>query len=1057
MKKMITNFFGICFGLILCTSIYAVDAYTPDLVWTGAACDSAFNTTSLNWMTPTDSLTALPFTIGSKLLISNGLPNKLDTVSGVSITRNRRYLLLKDSFELGGLVFNSPNAYTFGTETYSGGAGNVLSGDFQMVQEGTGVITLVGKGFTLDNTQGTLIQNGSTLRVNGPGGSSSTNLIAETAFGPKVTFNNGHLLMGSASNTTSTTIGYEKMKWDIDVVDNSYGTLTFDRYCTWEGKMTGSANSTFNLNLRCVREVFGGDASDFKGIFNVGMDHSSDAGTYTLYTAQSGFACGAFILTDTAGVAEYNLDGSLHTVLPLESYPSVMNTTLYTYATKYPLGMPDATINLKDSVLMVWGSDLTTRTGETTLYRDNSICRIGALNGTSKSLLGSTRQGADASIHTWQIGSANTDAVFNGMILNSGFKYKKGLTNNITKVGTGDWRLTYSSHTFNGDVWVREGSLTVLGSMSTNKKLTVDSAATLKGSPTFTALASSDINGTLEIGGEASAHGLGTMYFGAGDINVGSTANIRIGLGQGGRCDKINYAALTTFDAAATIEFFVEEGPVVAGDTFAVLIPISSSATASILNSCNVVCQSGLVLDYTHLFDDPIWATERWACGVVTVISNTNAGVYQSLPAQVVSSTPADKGTVGRSGSIVLTYDKNVARGTGSITMGGIAFEPVVADKTVTINFSGLAAAADSFTLVVPGGAILESANNESATAYTATYFNDKVVPTLTAQSVAAAASLSWADGSMTFTFSEPIVVANKAGITINQTQYEKVKPSVSSSVLTLSYIALNYNSSYTVNVAEGAITDAVGNPAAAISLSFTTQAPSTYSDTVGMNGRAYTYLPIDYDPILSGTTNSYPLWSYYNSGAGSFDETAGELTWTSNSSNNKVMCAFLGTASKISVSARRTGTDNVGLKIQESVAEAGASAWRTIVELDTADLTTTEQVFSYTPTSGMRFLKILPSTASSTSSIILGGYTIEGVSSLKPISESSIRSINVDGGLSLHGLTAGSRVEVYNVAGIRTFTTVAQSDVLFVPVKNFAIVKISDDNGTTALKAMVK
>jgi hypothetical protein len=158
MKRTFTKLLFMSFGLFLSAGIYAVDAYTPDLIWTGVA---------------------------------KGLSNVTDTVNGVAVTRNRRYLQLKDSLVLGGLVFNSTNAYTLGTWTTPAGNANVISGDFQMVQHGPATITMVGKGFTVANTQGSLVDNNSTLRVNGPGGSSIVNLIAETAFGPKVTLNNG--------------------------------------------------------------------------------------------------------------------------------------------------------------------------------------------------------------------------------------------------------------------------------------------------------------------------------------------------------------------------------------------------------------------------------------------------------------------------------------------------------------------------------------------------------------------------------------------------------------------------------------------------------------------------------------------------------------------------------------------------------------------------------------------------------------------------------------------------------------------------------------------------
>jgi autotransporter-associated beta strand protein len=1061
MKRTFTKLLFMSFGLFLSAGIYAVDAYTPDLIWTGVAKDSSFNKTAKNWMAPGDSATALPFFTGAKLLVSNGLSNVTDTVNGVAVTRNRRYLQLKDSLVLGGLVFNSTNAYTLGTWTTPAGNANVISGDFQMVQHGPATITMVGKGFTVANTQGSLVDNNSTLRVNGPGGSSIVNLIAETAFGPKVTLNNGKIMMGAQCNTSTTLLGFEKMKWDIDVVDNSYGSLTFDKFCTWEGKLTGSASTTFNLYVRYLREVFGGNASGFKGQFNVGIDRSTEwtdvTATAQMNTSISGYPCKNFVLTDTSGVAEFNADGSLHNVLPLSDYMTLRDTLTYTYATRYPLGMPDATVNVGDSILMVWGSDLTTRTGETTLYRDNSICRIGALNGTPMSVLGSTRQGSSTTNHTWQVGSANTNAVFGGPIVNSGFKSKSGLTNNIIKVGTGDWRLTNANHTYNGKTWVRQGSLTVLGKITSNGKLVVDSGAVLKGTPNFSALSTSDIDGILEIGGEASNHGLGTMTFGAGDINVNANAKIRIGLGQGNRCDAIKYAALTTFDAGATIEFFVEEGPVAAGDTFAVLIPISTSATASIANSCNVKLQDGLVLDVTHLFDDPIWAgDQKYKCGVVKVISNTNPGIYTAQAAAVTGVNPVAKSAVGVAGTIKVTYDKNIARGTGSITMGGVAFEPVIANNVATINFTGLAADADSFDLVIPAGAIKEAANSAATAAYTVRYAHDKILPTLTAQSVKADSLMSWVDANMTFTFSEGVVIANPTAITIGpKTQFEKVKPSVTGNILTLGLVAMNYGKNYTITIPAGAITDAVGNAGPAISLNFSTKNPASYVDTVGMNGRAFTSLPINYNPLISGSTNTYPLWSYVNSGAGSFDATAGEVTWTSNNSNNKIMCAFLGVASNITVAARMTGTGSVGLKLQESPAEAGISAWRTICELDETNLTTTKQQFSYTPTPGMRFFKILPTTASTTASLIVSGYVIDGVTALKPIDGLSVRAYQVAGGLNLEGLPVGSRVDVYDLAGLCKSSRLTNASSLFVPMKGFAIVKVTSETGTTVIKAM--
>jgi hypothetical protein len=455
MKRLFTRIFIACIGIFLCTGAMA-QTYTPDLVWTGNALDSLWNTTSNNFKTYSGE-TPAAFTAGKKVLFSDGLDNFRDTVGTVIRNINRRSIRLKDSILVGGMVFDSPNAYNLNSDAIDGGTGYEIRGDFQLVQKGAGLLTLRGMNFKLNNLQGTLIKNG-TIKVNGP--NTANNQIAATAFGPKVVLENGHLLMGSSCNTGSTLTGYEKMMWNINIPDNSFGTFTLDRYCTWEGKLTGSASTDFNINLRSVREVIGGDMSDFKGRINVGVDHSTDAtGNLLYYTAQSGYSCVAFIMADTVGYGEYDPSGNFVTAYNRENFLKIDTASKkalgYTYATRFPLGVPNATINLKDSILMIWGSDITTRTGETTLYRNNSVCRIGALNGTNRSILGTTRQGSSTNVHTWEIGNLGTDATFAGLILNTGFKTKAALTNNIVKVGKGDWRLTNSTQSFNGRVWVK--------------------------------------------------------------------------------------------------------------------------------------------------------------------------------------------------------------------------------------------------------------------------------------------------------------------------------------------------------------------------------------------------------------------------------------------------------------------------------------------------------------------------------------------------------------------------------------------------------------------------
>lgn len=1062
MKKIFTKFVMAAAGLFLTAGVMAAD-YAPDLVWTGNALDSLWNKTSLNFKTFSGE-TPAAFSTGKKLLFSAGLDNFRDTVGTVTRNINRRHIRLKDTLEVGGMVFDSPNEYTLFSDEITGGFGYVIKGDFQLVQKGTGMLTLKGMNLKLDNKQGTLIQNG-TIKVDGP--KITNNQVAVTAFGPKVVLQNGHLLMGKGCNTTSTTTGYEQMKWDIDIPDNSFGTFTLDRYCTWEGKLTGSASTNFNINLRCVREVVGGDMSDFKGNINVGVDHSPEGpGNYIFYTAQSGFSCLAYVMADTFGIAEFAPGGKLANVYRRDNFKTLIDTSAriaqgYTYTTRYPLGTPDATINLKDSILMIWGSDLTLAAGASNMYRDNAVCRVGALNGTSMTILGSTRQGSGTTNHTWEIGALGTNSVFEGKIINSGFKSKSGLTNNINKVGKGDWRLTNAAHTFNGKVWVKEGSLTALGSFSTNGALVVDSGAVLKGTPNFSSVSSTTIDGTVEIGGEAEAHGLGSVTFGAGDVTFGKNAKIRIGLGQGSRCDKLNYFGLMKFDPEATIEFFVEEGPVVAGAQYQVIVPISTSSSASIETTAKVVCQDGLVLDYSKLFDDPIWSDNKAMCGVVTVISNTNPGVYQSEAAKVKSVNPVEKSAIGTSGTIVLTYDKDIKRGTGNITVGDKTFEPVISGATATINYSGISNASDSTDLVVPQGSILDLFSGTACKAFSARYFNDKVVPTLTAQSVKNDSIISWGDASMTFTFSEDVKVANTAAFTIgSRSQCEKVKPTASGKVVTVNYVALNFGKNYTIDIPAGAITDAVGNPAGAISVKFSTKPlPVFAADSTALNGKPSTTLPIVQDTIVN-SGNVYPLWAQYSSGTSMYGSFAnGEMTWNVNNSNNKIMAAFTGDAKSIYVTARRTGTGSVGLTIQESPAEASVAEWRTIQELTEDQLTTDKKEFGWNLSSGTRFIKIKPTVASTTNTLIISSYKVLTTpTSVEKPGIATFRYYNAEGGLVIDGLSGRTRIEVYNLAGMRTSTLTANSSSQFVPVSGFALVKVvSENQGTTVIKAMVK
>ena len=122
---------------------------------------------------------------------------------------------------------------------------------------------------------------------------------------------------------------------------------------------------------------------------------------------------------------------------------------------------------------------------------------------------------------------------------------------------------------------------------------------------------------------------------------------------------------------------------------------------------------------------------------------------------------------------------------------------------------------------------------------------DDDVPPVLTASIPANGGTGASTTGSIILTFDEKVIPgtgdATLAGTVL--------KPTVSGKNIVYPYTGLDYNTLYTFSLPAGAITDRNGNPAEAISLSFTTMEraqpqPRTYDAVVDINGSAdYTSL----------------------------------------------------------------------------------------------------------------------------------------------------------------------------------------------------------------------
>jgi len=137
---------------------------------------------------------------------------------------------------------------------------------------------------------------------------------------------------------------------------------------------------------------------------------------------------------------------------------------------------------------------------------------------------------------------------------------------------------------------------------------------------------------------------------------------------------------------------------------------------------------------------------------------------------------------------------------------------------------------------------------------------NDDTAPVLTASIPADGATGASVNGSVVLTFDEKVVPGN-GDATLGGTV---LKPIVSGKSIVYPYTALAYNTTYTFELPEGAVTDRSGNKAAAVRLSFTTMPrvqpeARLYDAVVDINGSAdYTSVQAAIDAAPEGRVK---LW----------------------------------------------------------------------------------------------------------------------------------------------------------------------------------------------------
>lgn len=163
-------------------------------------------------------------------------------------------------------------------------------------------------------------------------------------------------------------------------------------------------------------------------------------------------------------------------------------------------GFPNTPITLQGNTRVIcWGIS-------------DAVKPLGGLSGDAGTFLSSGSKNNKSAKMKWQVGSANTDEVFNGVIDNQCSARKTYAHTSIEKVGTGDWTLN-GKNTYNGTTDVTGGRLIVNGSIASTDKFTVGVDGTLAGRGSISSPVT--VNGTIEAitSGDAAAPSVDVLNF----------------------------------------------------------------------------------------------------------------------------------------------------------------------------------------------------------------------------------------------------------------------------------------------------------------------------------------------------------------------------------------------------------------------------------------------------------------------------------------------------------------------------------------------------------------
>ncbi len=246
---------------------------------------------------------------------------------------------------------------------------------------------------------------------------------------------------------------------------------------------------------------------------------------------------------------------------------------------------------------------------------------LGGLSGDAGTYLCGSSKKTDGFTCSWTIGGANTDETFRGIINNwscSGSGHVG--TVNITKTGTGLWRLT-GANEYSGTTTVKAGTLIVNGSHTGKGTVTVYSGATLSGTGSLAAPVTIRTGATIHSGDTLILGRAALTLKGKLTLQSGSTISIPVSVADPAAV-KTNYlvfsggASLTK----ANIELDIQDA------TSALDLPVGTEL--KIFSPGSTVTGTFATITPSTPGTDKVWdTTDLLKKGILRVIEDPSVGV----------------------------------------------------------------------------------------------------------------------------------------------------------------------------------------------------------------------------------------------------------------------------------------------------------------------------------------------------------------------------------------------------------------------------------------------